>query len=333
MRIFPERGDIWRADGAHDIGLFKEWQHFALFAPGLDLLVNFSLTQAAGHRASRVIVMAKTAKGWHGALDTTTGELSTDGRRAVFGDAKMDIRNGEYRVRVNWPAHSIDLDLTFRPLTTPMYAAHRPMGDGRRLHWALIARLEANGTALVGNREHQISKAASYHDHNWGSFGWGSDFAWEWGSVLPDDAREPWSVVYSRVTNRARSVIRSQHLFVWRDAHNVLAAESEGVDSRSTGRLEPPAHPFRIPAEIALLDARRDVDLPAHLEITGRAGKDHATVRFLTKDAGRILVPSETDPLGKVVIHECLGDASAQGMIGNESFQWGGRGVFELLRD
>ena len=334
IRMFPERGDVWRADGAaaKDASLFKEWQHFALFANGLDLLVNFSLDQRAGARTSRVIVMAKSRE-WHGALDTTTGELSPDGRRATFGSATMDIRDGTYRVRVDWPEHDIDIDVTFRPLTTPMYAAHRPMADGRRLHWALIARLEASGTVHVGNRDWPLSNAPSYHDHNWGSFGWGSDFSWEWGSVLPDDPRSPWSCVFSRVTNRARTVIRSQHLFVWRGARNVLAAESEGVATEARGRVTPPAHPFRIPAEMALIDGRRDVDLPSLLEIVGRAGADIATLRFTTHDTGRILVPSEHDPLGKVVIHECLGDAAAHGEIAGESFQWGGRGVFELLRD
>ena len=103
--------------------------------------------------------------------------------------------------------------------------------------------------------------------------------------------------------------------------------------SDARGRFPTPLRPFRIPAEMALLDGRRDVDLPEQIEIIGRAGADTATVRFVTKDTGRIVVPSERDPLGKVVIHECLGDASTYGTIAGESFQWGGRGVFELLRD
>src|ERR1051325_9480421 len=44
MLLEPERDDFWRVRSAASSAVpFKEWQHFVVLAPGVDLLINFSL--------------------------------------------------------------------------------------------------------------------------------------------------------------------------------------------------------------------------------------------------------------------------------------------------
>ncbi|MBX3204540.1 MAG: hypothetical protein KF764_05695 [Labilithrix sp.] len=331
LRAFPEQNDFWRIDAVRSTPAFKEWQHFVVFTKGLDLLVNFNVEErAGGERIARVILMGRTDT-WHGVLDTVPVEISKDARRARFGAARLDIADGGYHVSLDWPSRRVAIRLAFHPVAMPIYTADRPPG-GRRLYWALVARANAFGTVRLGDRTFELANALAYHDHNWGSFAWGDDLAWEWGSILPEDVSSPYACVYNRVTNRARTVAHSQHLFVWREARNVLAAQRSELRVTQHGRLEVDARPFRLPAGMALIDSRRDVDLPERLEIEAGVGHDAVDVRFRTEATARILVPSEVDPLGKVVIHECVGDALVRGTIGSEPFSFGGRGVFELLR-
>jgi hypothetical protein len=328
----PERTDIWRIDGIRPSSGFKEWQHFALFAPGMDLIVNFSIDERAdSKRTARVIVLAKTDH-WHGALDTADAEISRDARRASFGAASLDIRNGVYRVSVDWPQHGIGIAATLRPVTVPLYATHRPTADGGRLYWALVARLTTEGTATLGRRTYALINTLAYHDHNWGTFSWGSDFAWEWGAFLPDSPACPYSCVFSRVTNRARTLVQSQHLFVWKDTRNVLAADDDDVVKEEYAGQLLETHPFRLPAEMALTDGRRDAGLPTGIEIRGSAGPDMMTIAFQCDSSSRILIPSERDPFGTIAINELVGDVIASGNLSNEALSWRGRGIFELLR-
>jgi hypothetical protein len=334
----PRRDDFWRVRSAVPTTVpFQEWQHFTVLAPGVDLLVNFSLAGPPGlgpgaARTGRVIVLARTRE-WTGFVEPIPRPaVARDGCRGRFGAHRIELRARGYRIVVDAPAHGVFLDATFRPRTVPITARRQALAPGCHLDWRLTARLAVEGRLEIGNGSEafDLAGAAGYHDHNWGHFAWGDDFAWEWGSVLPRDGGD-WAVVYSSLMNRARTELLLEQVFVWRGPLNVFAAG--GLDVRARGRGRCVARPaLRVPPPMALLHGRGDTDVPRRLEIAARRGGDELTLRFAPESVAQVLVPSERSPRGIVAIHECVGPVDLLGRIGDETIHWEGRGVFELVR-
>jgi hypothetical protein len=338
MRLMPERDDFWRMRSAAATSSFKEWQHFVIIAPGVELIVNFSLAGAAGPAGAapvgRVIAMARCGD-WTGFVDTVPdAEFSRDGCRARFGAHRMEIRDGGYRVAIEAPEHGIVMDARLRSETVPITARRQAIVPGRHLDWSLTARLAVDGELEVAGHACSLAGAVAYHDHNWGQFAWGDDFTWEWGSVLPADpdaADADWAVVYSNLMNAARTELALEQVFVWRGGLNVLAAGSADIHVRSRGRYR--ARPaLRLPRPLAFLQPRVDGDVPRALIVSTVSGADELAFRFTPESTAQLLIPSERSPLGIVTIHECVGRAELHGTLDGETIHWEGRGVFEFVR-
>jgi hypothetical protein len=339
----PVREDFWRVrPSASSAVAFKEWQHFVVLAPGLDVLVNFSLgslgspgsppgSTGDGERLGRVIVLVRTSR-WTGFVDTVARlAFSSDGARGQFGEHRVELRDAGYRVVVDAPAHGVVIDVTMRPATVPVTARRQRLAPGRHLDWSLTARLAVDGRVEAEGRSYRLAGAVGYHDHNWGQFAWGDDFTWEWGSVLPLDGRADWAVVYSSLLNGARTERALEQVFVWRGGLNVLAAGGADVTARSRGRYR--ARPeLRLPRPMALVQPRLDADVPRRLDVTARGAADELTLRFTPESTAQLLVPSERSPRRVVTINECVGPVALEGQLAGQPIHWEGRGVFELVR-
>jgi hypothetical protein len=329
IALAPERDDFWRMrSSAGDPAPFKEWQHFIIVAPGLELLVNFSLANGVG----RVIVLARAAT-WTGFVETCAVDISRDGCRARFGEHRVDIGcagDGGYRIAIDAPAHGVAIDATFRPDVLPITARRQRIAPDRHLDWSLTARLAVVARVELPGATFELVDALGYHDHNWGHFHWGDDFTWEWGSILPSDGGD-WAIVYSNLMNRARTQLALEQLFVWRGERNVLAAGGLEVRSRQRGRFRGEPR-LRIPPVMALLRPPLGGDVPERVEIAACCGRDEVVVRFTPSEVSHVLVPSERTLRGAVAIHECVGAVDVEGRIGDDSIIWEGRGVFEFVR-
>jgi hypothetical protein len=336
-QLDPARDDFWRVRSPAATSVpFKEWQHFIVLAPGLDLILNFNLSSSSGlgephDRLGRVIALARTSR-WTGIVDAASRpELSRDGCRARFGDHRVEIRTTGYRVVVEAPADGIVADLTLRPMAVPITARRQALAPGRRLDWTLTARLAVDGEVELGDRTFALVDAVGYHDHNWGHFAWGDDFTWEWCCVLPTDRAADWAVVYSNLMNGARTHLALEQLFVWRSGLNVLAAGGLDVSAHAEGRHR--ARPeLRLPRPMAVVQPRIDSDVPRRLEVSARSGADHVALGFAPESLVQLLVPSELAPRGVVVINEVVGPVELAGRIAGQTIAGEGRGVFELVR-
>src|SRR5262245_65612723 len=98
MLLEPERDDFWRVRSAASSAVpFKEWQHFVVLGPGVDLLINFSLGGRPGlarddDRAGRVIVLAR-GRQWTGLVAATPDPRpSRDGCPGRFGRHRAGTR-------------------------------------------------------------------------------------------------------------------------------------------------------------------------------------------------------------------------------------------------
>src|SRR4029078_10303778 len=126
----------------------------------------------------------------------------------------------------------------------------------------VLPRLVACGEIRVRGKSFQLDRAAAYHDHNWGHFSWGRDFAWEWGYALPEDLRAPWTVVYVRLSDRGRVRTYKQAVFLWRRTSVARVFRDTEVDVTLAGLLRP-ASVFKLPRIMNVLSPGTAVDVPA----------------------------------------------------------------------
>lgn len=319
-------------------GAWKEWFHFCVLGRGLAVLVNVSLFEdtrpaARGAEVGRVLVLVNDG-GWSGGAETFGPEalrLEAGALAFELGPNRVEFRDGRFRVLglLARPALSFELELT--PLAYPTATRNAAFAQGTPVHWVAVPRLAASGTVTIGARTHTVDSAPAYHDHNWGRFRWGGDFAWEWGIGLPDDASSPWSLVFDRLTDRSRARVLTQGLYLWRGAEPARILRERSVRfelSRARSR----ARPFRIPAALAVLAEGETADVPETLRLTGGAGADEIRADFAIEELAQVLVPNDADDLRLTTINETVARMRLQGRVAGEVLDVPGRAFVELVR-
>jgi len=318
----------------------KEWQHFIVHADGLQLLVNFNLlddrwaTTARSREVQRVIALARIPARWIGGIDRFRADdvdVRSGDIAARFGPNSLSFEDGRYRVRVALENAPLTADLVFEPSTVPMLANNQPLSRDRFVSWIFVPRLVCSGTVTIASTRHQLHEAVAYHDHNWGNFAWGEDFAWEWGSALGSRSRSRWSMVYARMSDLGRNVSRGQGLFVWRGAHFYRLFRDDEIEMRYVGRFSAAA-PLKLPPVMGLLSPGGAQDLPARLEIRAHGGGDNLRVVFDAEDVVQIIIPNDADVDGVTVLNEVTGHVSARGTARDSTVEMDGPGVFEFIR-
>jgi hypothetical protein len=334
------RTDYVRRSPAHFGGPagHKEWLHFCILAPGLDLLINFSFCDdvrpdVERHtEVARLIVLVRQG-GWDGDIDAFADDevrAAPAGIDVVCGENVLQFRDGAYRVRIRLRERPIAADLVLRPLTMPGRAPNIPLRDGPPLHWVVTPRCTAEGTVTVGRREMRLSGAMAYHDHNFGLFRWGQDFSWRWAFALPVDYDEPWSFAFASLAERTRNHVLSQGAFVWRGAHRQRTfRDHDVVMSQSPGFLAL-QRVFKIPRVMALVSPDVPTDVPSHVDFHAEVEGDWVDYHFEPESLGQVLIPNERD-LGFTALNEATGRSHIHGKIRGERFSSECRSVFEFL--
>lgn len=338
MNALLARSDFLRAPvlaTARPAG-FKEWHHFVVHGQGVRLLINFSLNNevhGAGEArlTPRLIVVAHT-ENWTGAIerfDAHTVNISADLGELTIGDNRMSILRNGYRVALDLPDKGIHGQLHFSSTTRPFMVRNQPLGDGR-ISWLFVPRLRAHGRLTVCGHEHRFDDELAYHDHNWGRFRWGDDFGWTWGTILPTEAGNPWSMVYLQTTDRSRLRCLSQALYVWHRNEPAAIFRHAAVRTRSTGRFGVRADCTLPPPMRLLLDGEVPA-VPAHVDVSATRAGDTVHAEFRAQSYARVAQPSETRLDRSTVLCETGGSTAAHGTIGGKDFDFVGTGVFEFL--
>lgn len=317
---------------------FKEWMHFCIYSEALDLLVNFSEVDdlrpgAAGRSVARMTVLARSERWYGGVEEIPAATTHIDGGRvsARFGDSAIWFEGGRYHLRVRLSEHAIAAELTLRPVTTPAPIHNVSVGDGPPIHWIVIPRLLASGTVWLNGQLYELQDSPAYHDHNWGYFGWGRDFAWEWGFGLPTEASNPWSFVFARLSNRGRTLTRMQTLLLWRGAHAACAFRDAQITVTHHGLLRP-ARVHKVPPVMGLLSPGSATDVPARMTITARNEEGSVDVAFTPAEMAQVIIPNDAD-LGVTIINEVAGAFVLDAVVRGEPAAIRCRSIFEFLGD
>lgn len=315
---------------------FKEWHHFVIHGRSLRLLINFSLNNEVFgadevRLAPRVIVIAHD-EDWTGAVERFDGRalnVSADLGELTIGGNRMTVLPDGYRVAIDLPDKGIRGELHFTSASRPFVVRNQPLGDGR-INWLFVPRLRANGWLRISGREHRVEDDLAYHDHNWGRFWWGDDFGWTWGTILPAELGNPWSMVFLQTTDRGRLRCLSQALYVWHHDEPAAIFRHAAVQTRTNGRLARAADCTLPPPMRLLLDGEVP-GVPERIDITATRAGDRVHAEFRSHSYARLAQPSEVRLDRATVLCETGGTTRASGTINGEDFDFVGTGVFEFL--
>lgn len=307
----------------------KEWQHFLVFGESWALLFNLSTDGRGGGRTTTVL----SRTDWRGHVAPCRAPDVRPGRMdASFDRAGMRFRSGRYEV---WNhGEGTRFEAVLAPAAVPSLSHHIPLGRssgfGAHVSWCLVPRLMASGWVEIDDMHVPFEGRLAYHDHNWGRFGWGGDFSWEWGCAVPADPEDPWTVVYARMNDRARTrttatsvflVRAGQHYRYFRNAEVAITTEG-ALDGRPSGRVPPAA---------ALLLPDRDRDVPRWTRFEAAREGDRLSGEIEACVRGQLLMPSDSDVRRIVRINEAHTRAQVRGRCGGEDVNLDGPGVLEVV--
>jgi hypothetical protein len=176
---------------------------------------------------------------------------------------------------------------------------------------------------------YRLHDAPAYHDHNWGAWLWGHDFAWQWGFALPAERSAKWSMVFECMTNRARSQVQQLKVCVWKGDKLARIFAHQDIHVAPQGYL-PSRRVPKFPRVMALIAPEWTTDVPRRLDVEAVSGKDHLHCRFEAQDVAQIVIPNETD-LGETIINEVIGRVRAEGRVKDQAVDIEGEGFFEFL--
>lgn len=333
------RGDYVRRPATRlaDYAGHKEWFHFCVSTVEMDILVNFSLSDDSWSRdgarteGARLTCAVRT-DGWDGDIDCFEPDEVTapSGRIGLrFGESSVRYENGTYRVTARMRRRPIDVDLTLYPFTVPSQVNNILLGDGPPLQWFLVPRLAAFGEVRVGDQRTEVAGAPGYHDHNWGYFRWGQDFAWVWGYGHGRTLGSPWTIAFDRLTDRGRGTDVERGLLLWKgkNRHRLFRGTELRVSEHGFLRSN---DALRLPRVMAMIRPAATVDVPATLQGRAEGRGDVLEFLFSSRHVCQFVAPNDGD-LGSTVISELSGDLHLSGRIRGEPIEMDGRAMFEFL--
>jgi hypothetical protein len=314
----------------------KEWLHFVVQASGLDLLANFHRDEPAGDGTEvaryTVAVVARTADGvWHGDVEEVPAaqvRLSSGRLSLRYGTSSVRPHGRGLRLRAQGRS-GVEADLTLEARTYPMFAPNVVVDGRPAMHWFVVPRMRASGRVRVGSVEIELRDACAYHDHNWGEFLWGGDFAWNWGFVTPAAEDEPWSLVLLRLTDRARLRDSMRSLVLWDGERQVRVFRGEDLQIETEGLLRA-RNLVKLPRALALLSPGEVTDVPQRFVARTARGRESVEVEVIARDTMQFVVPNDAN-LGSTLIHEVVATASVSGRVDGRAFAFERPCVFEFV--
>jgi hypothetical protein len=215
------------------------------------------------------------------------------------------------------------------PDVFPSEANNIDTEDGPPINWMMLPRLRASGVVRAFGRVHMLVDAPAYHDHNWGSFGWGRNFAWEWGYALPTDQTNPYSLVFVRLTDRGHRRTLMQGIFLWKGERKERVFRDREVTVLHEGLLRP-ERIFKIPRIMGLVSPGNATDVPGKLVVSGKSRQDWLRLEFTSEHVAQVVIPNDTDA-GVTTINEVSGDSFVEGEVRGIKIHARGRSMCEFL--
>lgn len=307
-----------------------EWLHVIVRHPELLFLVNWGQHGDGGGRPVPTLLLAAATPAWTAVVE----RFPADG--AFHRPGSLGSSMGWNRLRTTERGLELDLcsadraiagTLRLRPEAAPLFAPRQRLGDHGQLSWFAVPRLRAWGEVEVEGRRLRLDGVPAYHDHNWGSFDWGGDLAWDWMVSLgrPD---QPWTVLAWRLLDRARHRVLSQAVWLWRGAELAATWRNHDVGVETAGFVRGGPGPV-VPVELSSAEPGASTGVPERMEWRATRGLDRIAVSFRSGAVLRVVAPG---PHGgdASLLHETDGLLRVEGRVGGERVELEAPGVLEV---
>ena len=330
---FRRSSSSYAANASH-----KEWLHFAVHGPGLDLLANFSIVDdtrrgARGAEIPRIVCLVREQR-WDGDIDQYPPDdidLSGGHLDVRFGQSSVSLEGGELCLKVKMRRRPIEMDLRLVPMAMPTPAFNLFVEDCPPINWLVVPRLVASGTVRIDGRTHVLKDASAYHDHNWGHFRWGKNFAWEWGYGAPESADNPWTMVFVRLSDRGHVSDLMQALFLWKGPRQERLFRAGELEVWHDGLLRPRSL-FKLPRVMGVVSPGTACDIPQRLNMRATGQGDRVEFEFRCHEAAQVIIPNDED-LGVTIINEVSGQLELDGVVRGERVSMSCPSIFEFLSE
>jgi len=325
----------WGEDRGH-----KEWLHFAIHGPGVDLLVNFSLVDDSrpnarpGNEHARIVCLVRERR-WTGDIDHfTRDEVSVRGGQLEvhFAHNHVVLEDGKLNIKVRMRRQAIAIQLSIEPLAIPSQLNNIQINDDcPPINWLVVPRARADGWLEIDGRRHDFDRAPAYHDHNWGYFRWGKDFAWEWGYAAASEESDPWTMVFVRLSDRGHLTDLVRTILLWKGQRQHRVFRADELETWHDGILRS-QNVFKLPRVMGLACPGDATDVPQRLFVRARRDPDWIDLVFETKEAAQVIIPNDDD-MGVTIINEVAGHVSVEGSAAGERIYIDGPSIFEFLSE
>lgn len=305
--------DCLNLPSLHDpeIDLYKEWHHFALFAPedGALAMANACLLgnpydASRGTLASTILV--HSGGRWHGEVESRGVEVlraSNRGPHLAGRGVRVSYDGDVYRIRMKSDMGDSEVSADLRPLALHQGGFFTMKGRGH-LGWVFFPRLSASGFFRGGPKRISLRNSLAFHDHNWGRFRWGDPLSWDWGVFLETSGRHPRSLLYYRLYQPEGNEETDMSLFVYAgpNLHDRVFSPRLRVGTHGIydGRT------WKLPGVLAMLHPRTLAEIPRNIKIKADSVLGPINVDFTPEDAALLIVPNRLAP-GESVLCQCPG--------------------------
>ncbi len=326
--------------GSVALDRFKEWYHFNIIdmASATDIILNVScngdIGRAGAGRVEVILLCYRPALGWVGDIDTfegTAAQLSNQAMTLLVGDVvRLRCERGTYYLDVRSRDGSIELQAQFTAQSEPLLIWNdTPLGHGS-VNWLIAPCMSVQGTLRIGAEVIRFQEAGGYHDHNWGYWRWGEDFAWDWGFAAQAQrgAAGRYTLVFDRTSDRLGATSLENTLALWRDAELEKVFARQMLRCERRGRFSGPVAVR--PGAARLIAPGAVQTVPRKFCVSARDGADWLDVEYLPDAALQVSIPNEFG-FGLVGLNETFGPLHVHGQVKGESVEFSTRAAFEFL--
>ncbi|MCP4605583.1 MAG: hypothetical protein GY847_34520 [Proteobacteria bacterium] len=334
IRALGSMGPFPRTPMTHP--LERRWLHYAFFSMDnrLSMIANVATigpdenTQA---HDTAVLLLHDRDTGWSASQwNTETPDFPWSSFSSPPPSSKDPNRPVDFCMTAAKGAPAVNL--WFNRTSTPCSSQCATFGEDHFMRWQSEPGMLAEGFWNTGVGSLKRLKAVGYHERVRGRWGWPEMGGWVFGfcndlSHCKTDA-PAWSIVFTLLQPNDEHDDYAASIMVWKDGRLVRHIPRRNISVTVAGQLDR-NRVATVPFLATLLGTFPTAPIPAALCIQGAQGHDIVELRFLSREAARIVIPSETS-FRPFSVHEVVGDMEIEMELEGRLHTFNGPAVVEF---
>lgn len=302
--------------------LERRWLHYAFIgAAGQAMVANVAWLD--GDFSSAVLLLHDRKRGWRTSQWNARRSASPwSSFRAGGGDPRLTIAAAK-----GWPA----VDLAVRRTSTPSISGCATFHRDHFMRWQAEPGVLADGDWWFDDGARETVRAVGYHERVRGRWGWPELGGWVFGfcnAAGDGDAAPAWSIVFALMQPDREVEGQAASLMLWRRGRLVRHMPRRMVRVSAAGQLDRD-RVVLAPFQSHLFGAPAMAPIPSALWIDSWQGADWVRLRFRSRDAARLVVPSETSER-PFSVHEVIGEMEVELSINGTRCAFAAPGIVEF---